>query len=74
MSEDNAYFLDRLVKAAKGQIYAKYAKYTSVIIIVLAGDKEEVIEAETLLNSDDFPCRNAIIKLSGWKGKKEEKE
>lgn len=76
MTENIADNLDNLVEAFKKELYAKDSDYVTVIITVLIGKEEEVLEAEDAIydsiDSDDLPCMSGRIKMSDWKGKKRE--
>ena len=73
MSEDIGDHLNNLVEAVKKELYAKDDEYVTVIITVLIGEEEEVVEAEEAIyrniDSDDLPCKSARILLGDWKGR-----
>lgn len=67
--------LGNLVEGLKGSLNSKDNDYVTVFVTVLIGDEEEVIEAEEVIDSidrNDFPCKNAVVKMSDWIGKKRE--
>jgi len=76
MSIEHKDLLVGTVKGIKKSLGFKDGDYVTVIITVLIGKEEEVIEAEATIDfsvdQDDLPCKSAVIKLSDWKGEVEE--
>jgi hypothetical protein len=75
MTNDTDHLGD-IVEVIKGSLNSKDTDYVTVFITILIGEEEDVIEAEEVIDAidrDDLPCKNAIIKMSGWKGKKDAK-
>ena len=71
MSENH---LDNIIEGIKKTLAYKDGEYITVIITVLIGEEEEVLEAEGVIydniDPDDLACKSARIKLGDWKGKK----
>ena len=75
MTENEMDHLGNLVEGIKGALNSKDDDYVTVYITVFIGDEAEVVEAEEIIDSinrDDFPCKNAFIKMSDWLGKRRE--
>jgi hypothetical protein len=73
MSADETHFLNKIVEAVKEELGGNTNDYATVIITVLLGKEEVVLEAEATFSSgfdqDGLPCKSAVIKLSGWESK-----